>query len=249
MRRKAIAQLKFAAFALLATLLMMYSACENDFVEEYEPELNVFSVLKAFDTEHNVIVDRTFPINEPSGGLIEDAVVVLSGSDWNDTLVFSYSNNQYLSDPFFIAPLDTCELMVASEGLDTLTGVTVIPGYFTIISPAHYDTVTLQDTIVITKSENAALYSCFLHEDQTGYGTRFWYEPDAVDSLIRIPMGRYLDFFPAGYFTLYIVACDPNVYEYYFASGDTVQQGGVTGGVGLFGSTCGNAVFAYMASE
>jgi hypothetical protein len=135
---------------------------------------------------------------------------------------------------------------VVKDGLDTLTGVTVVPDYFTIVSPVHYDTVTLQDTIVITKSENAALYSCFLHADLTGYGTFFWHQPDPFDSLIHIPMGEYLDFFPSGYFTLYVVAYDPNCYEYYFASGDTAQQAGVTGGIGLFGSTCGNGVFAYM---
>lgn len=242
-------QSKLGAPVLVAMLLLIHSACENDFVEEYEPELNVFSVLNAFETQHRVIVDRTYTMDEPSGGLIEDAFVVLSGHDWMDTLVFSYGTGNYHSDPFFIAPLDTCELMVAREGLDTLTGVTVIPGYFTIVSPAHYDTVTLQDTIVITKSEHAALYSCFLHEDVTGYGTFFWHEPDPFDSLIQIPMDQYLDFFPTGYFTLYVVAYDPSCYEYYFASGDTAQQAGVTGGVGLFGSTCGNGVFAYMTAQ
>ena len=242
-------QCKFAALFLMAAVLLIHTACENDFVEEYDPELNVFSVLNAFETEHKVLVDRTYTMDEPTGGLIEDALVVLSGSDWIDTLVFSYGISQYLSDPFFIAPLDTCEIMVAWEGLDTLTGTTVVPGYFSIVSPAHYDTVTLQDTIVITKSENAALYSCFLQVDLTGYSTFFWYQPDPFDSLINIPMDEYLDFFPSGYFTLYVVAYDPNCYEYYFASGDTAQQAGVIGGLGLFGSTCGNGVFAYMAAQ
>jgi hypothetical protein len=134
MRRKVIVQSRFVALVLMAMLLLIYSACENDIVEEYDPELNVFAVLNAFASEHQVIVDRTYTMDEPSGGPIEDALVVLSGHDWIDTLEFSYASGRYLSDPFFLAPLDTCELMVAKDGLDTLTGVTIIPGYFTIVS-------------------------------------------------------------------------------------------------------------------
>ena len=249
MRIKVIMQSKFLIPARMVMLLLLCSACENDIVEEYDPQLNVFAVLNAFASEHQVVVDRTYTMDEPSGGPIEDALVVLSGHDWIDTLEFSYATGRYLSDPFFLTPLDTCELMVAKDGLDTLTGVAIIPGYFTIVSPAYYDTISLQDTIVITKSENVALYSCFFYEDLTGYSTFFWHEPDPYDSLVQIPIDEYLDFFPPEYFTLYVVAYDPNCFEYYFGSGDSIQQAGVTGGVGLFGSTCENATFAYMLSQ
>jgi hypothetical protein len=186
----------------------------------------------------HVLVDRTYRLEEQSGLPIDDALVVLSGNGFIDTLVFNYANYRYWTSPFGIAPLDTYQLMVAKDGFDTVTAVTTVPGYFTILYPWYSDTITLQDTMVIGRSANAAVYSCF-----------FWYEPAPLDSLIQIPIGEYLDSPPPGRYAITAVAYDSNVYEYYFTEDDSIRQAGITGGVGLFGSTWSAHSSAYLIVE
>jgi hypothetical protein len=54
---------------------------------------------------------------------------------------------------------------------------------------------------------------------------------------VQIPVADYWEEPLEGYYTIYIASYDSNFYEYYLVEGDSIKQAGVTGGVGLFGST------------
>jgi hypothetical protein len=214
--------------------------------EEFEPQLNIFGVLSNLYQRHEIIVDRTYAIDEPSGPVIDDALVILSEDTFTDTLEFSYSNERYFTEPIILDPLTTYDLIVGKEGFDTVYAATTIPGDFTIFFPLYTDTITLQDTILFEQSAGAALYSLTFIPYVGGFGPSFLYEPDPLDSLVQIPVGEYVDEHCVGRFQIYISAYDSNYYEYYFVEADSVAQAGVTGGVGLFGSTWSEATSAYV---
>ena len=234
---------------LFALLLSVFIACENTPETEFEPQLNIVAVLTNIFQIQEIIVDRTYSLDEPSGPVIDDALVILTGNGYIDTLEFSYTSQRYLSTPLNVVPQTTYELVVEKEGFDTLTAVTTVPGDFTVFQPVGDDTFTLQDTIVFTQSEGAALYSLIFVHYTGGFGPSFLYEPDPLDTLVRIPVGDYVDGQCIGLFTLYILACDSNYYEYHHVFDDSVKQAGVTGGVGLFGSTWAEATGAYVLFE
>ncbi len=228
------------------SLLLLHNGCENDVDLQYEPQLNVFGVLSNLQQSQEIIVDRTYRIDEPAGPVIDDAFVVLSRNNFSDTLEFSYANERYISGPFTLLPEVTHELLVVKEGFDTLHAATTMPGNFTIFFPVYGDTLTLQDTIRLTQSIGAALYSIAFTQNTGGYGPFAWHEPDPSDTLIQIPVGEYWDEPVEGYFTIYIAAYDSNFYDYYFAEDDSIIQAGVTGGVGLFGSTWTRVTSSYV---
>lgn len=234
---------------LFAILLSAFIACENKPETEFEPQLNIVAVLTNIVQIQEIIVDRTYSIDEPSGPVIDDALVILMGNGYVDTLDFSYSSQRYLSAPLNLVPRTTYEVIVEKDGFDTLTAETTVPGDFTVFQPVGDDTFTLQDTIVFTQSEGAALYNFIFVHYTGGFGPSFLYEPDPLDTLVRIPVGEYVNEQCIGLFTIYILACDSNYYEYFHVFDDSVKQAGVTGGVGLLGSTWAEATGAFVIFE
>lgn len=240
---------KYCVLLGLFILLSLNSTCNDNVIDEYEPQLSVFTVFSNTQVVQEIIVDRTYRIDEPAGPVIDDAIVVLSTSGRVDTLEFSYSSERYLTAPFNLMPGDTYDLMVAKDDFDTLHAATTVPAAFTIFFPVFGDTLTLEDTISLTRSAGAAIYSLsFIHETG-GFGPFFWYEPNSLDTIVQIPVSRYLDEPCEGYFTIYIAAYDSNFYEYYQSEGDSIIQAGVTGGVGLFGSALTRTTLTYVLFE
>jgi hypothetical protein len=239
-------QSRYCALLGLFILLLLCSTCNDSVVDEYKPQLSVFTIFSNTQVVQEIIVDRTYGIDEPAGPLIDDAIVVLSTSGRVDTLEFSYSSERYLTTPFNLMPGDTYDLMVAKDGFDTLLATTTVPDTFTIFFPIFGDTLMLEDTISLTRSAGAALYSLsFIHETG-GFGPFFWHEPNPLDTIVQVPVSRYLNEPFEGYFTIYIAAYDSNFYEYYQSEGDSIIQAGVTGGVGLFGSAWTRATLTYV---
>jgi len=242
-------QSKYLTLLHIALLLVIISACENEIVDDYEPELNVLSVLNDMTSIQTVYVDRTYSMYDTAGGLIEDALVIMSAGSYVDTLDFIHETGMYWTDAFNIVPLATYELTVIKEGFDTLTGTTTVPASFVIIHPAFNDTISFQDTIVFAKSEKAGVYGCVLRHEMINFATFFYHEPDPLDSIIQLPIGEHLESAPPGRYVIYISAYDSNFYEYHFGLGDSILQAGVTGGVGCFGSIRTEGTVAYILAD
>lgn len=231
---------------LLPAVLLISSKCETYPDIDYDPQFNVFGILSNAQQRQEILVDRTYQVDEPSGPVIDDALVILSKDDLIDTLEFLITSDRYVSDPFTLQPESTYYLLVAREDFDTLCAATTIPGNFTISFPVYGDTLTLQDTITLTRSEGAAIYSIAFSQGTGGFGPFAWYEPVPSETLVQIPVADYWEEALEGYYTIYVTACDSNFYEYYLAEGDSIIQAGVTGGVGLFGSAWTRATSTYV---
>ena len=237
---------KFFFTWLLPGVLLISSKCETYPDIDYAPQLNVFGILNNAQQRQEILVDRTYQIDEPSGPVIDDALVILSKDNLVDTLEFAIMNDRYVSDPFTLQPESTYYLLVVRDNFDTLRAATTIPGNFTILYPVYGDTLTLQDTINLTRSEGALIYSVAFSQGTTGFGPFTWFEPLPSDTLVQIPVADYWEEALEGYYTIYITACDSNCYEYFLAEGDSIIQAGVTGGVGLFGSAWTRATSTYV---
>jgi hypothetical protein len=208
--------------------------CERSAVETYDPQLNIYSVLHSDHVSQSVIVDRTYRMDEPAGDFIDDALVILSSWASVDTLTFDQGSNAYWAYNVVVQPLSEYSLTVARDGFDTVHAHTTVPGPFTIIYPQHYDTVTFNDTIVLTISDSAAVYGVSFGDE---FGM-FFEVPDTTDSLMLLPLAQVFSGWSPGNFfcRIWVAACDSNFYHYYEAFDHDPEKTGVTGGVGLFGS-------------
>ncbi|MCK4755402.1 DUF4249 family protein [candidate division WOR-3 bacterium] len=237
---------------ILAVLFIILISCEKSLFEEYEPELNIFCLLECHLVSYiTVTVDRTYRMDEPSDEYIDDALVILSGPNSVDTLQFIPEDSVYHSPyPLLIQPEKTYQLTVVKEGFDTLIAQTKTPGNFSIVYPQSHDTLTISDTIILTKSSGAPYYYGYF-TDENDYKIPFWYVPDTLDSLVRIPIPFYLTFAQSGYYRIEILACDENYYQYsqFKPEQDSVLQAGVTGGVGVFASYRTRYVYVYFVLE
>lgn len=237
---------------IIVVLIIIFISCEKPLFEEYEPELNIFCLLECYSFGYiTVIVDQTYRMDEPSDGYIEDALVIFSGPNSVDTLQFIPWDSTYHSVyPFRIEPEKTYQLTVVKEGFDTVIAQTKTPGNFNIVYPQYYDTLTISDTIILTKSSGAPYYYGYF-TDENDYKIPFWYEPDTLDTLVRIPIPFYLTFAQSGYYTIEILACDENYYQYsqFKPEQDSVLQAGVTGGVGVFASYQYRSMHVYFVLE
>lgn len=237
---------------IIVVLFTILISCEKSLFEEYEPQLNVFCLLECVPYHYiTVIVDRTYRMDEPSDGYIDDALVILSGPNSVDTLQFIPEDSAYHTvHAFWIKPEKTYQLTVIKEGFDTVIAHTKTPGNFNIVYPQRRDTLTLSDTIILTKSSGAPYYYGYF-TDENDYKIPFWYVPDTLDTLVRIPIPFYLTFAHSGYYTIEILACDENYYQYsqFNPDQDSVLQAGVSGGVGVFASYQTQSVHVYFVLE
>lgn len=236
---------------ILAVLFIILISCEKSPFEEYEPQLNIFCLLQCPSLGYTtVIVDQTYRMDEPSNGYIDDALVILAGPNSVDTLQFLPEDSVYYSPYSLIRPEETYQLTVIKQGFDTVIAQTKTPGSFSIVYPHSNDTLTISDTIILTKSSGAPYYHGYF-TDVNDYKIPFWYVPDTLDTLVRIPIPFYLTFAHSGYYRIKILACDENYYQYsqFKPEQDSVLQAGVTGGVGVFASYQTQAVHVYLVLE
>jgi len=237
---------------IIVVLFIILISCEKSLFEEYKPELNIFCLLQCLSLGYTkVTVDRTYRMDEPSNEYIDDALVILSGPNYVDTLQFIPEAGAYHPvHPFWIEPEKTYQLTVMKEGFDTVIAQTKTPGNFSIVYPQSLDTLTISDTIILTKSSGAPYYYGYF-TDENDYKIPFWYVPDTLDTLVRIPIPFYLTFAHSGYYRIEILACDENYYQYsqFKPEQDSVLQAGITGGVGVFASYQYRSVHVYFVLE
>ncbi len=231
-----------------AIISILIAVCCNSVSDIYEPELNIYCLLWCPTSHYTVLVDRTYEMRESSGDYISDALVILSDPYSVDTLQYMPADSAYHPRyPLNIVPEAIYELTVIKEGFNTVTAETKTPGNFNILYPQPFDTLTVSDTIILTKSSGAHYYWGYFID--VNYNLiPFWYVPDTLDSLIRIPVPFYLHFAHSGWYDIEIQACDNNYYLYsqFGTEQDSVLQAGVTGGVGVFASRLAREVHVYL---
>ena len=218
-------------------------------VEEgiYDPEFNVYAMLYSWKPLHEIIVDRTYRMDELSQQYVDDAAVILSTTGFRDSLVFYPTTETYVSTPHDLQPGATYELLVAKEGLDTLYGSTTVPGDFIILN-ASLDTLILTDSITFLSSTGCAIYEITVLEITTFLTYHTYYAPDPHDT-IAVMLGDIVYTIPSSIYEIGITALDSNYYHYYFEPPDSIHTAGVSGGVGMFGSSWTVSKQFYIVTE
>jgi hypothetical protein len=240
-------------------LFFLLAACEVTPSEQFTPQLVVHGLVLAGSPTVQANINRTYAIDDTFDTIFPGA----SGVVWRrkDTWPVAnsvrdvYATEELQSRP---APGDTFGIRIAKDGLDTVYGHTVIPDSFRILFPREFDTVTMSDSMVWTRSRNCAgYYMSFRSVDQ---GDTFYYSlaipndtsGNNFDSLVfTLPQMVFLYQFKPGRHTLRVYALDTNYFDWVRAGGFGFGMGApetthLSGGLGVFGSGVGESVRVYV---
>ncbi|MDD2889599.1 MAG: DUF4249 family protein [bacterium] len=229
---------------LLLVLALFTAGCEHSAVENYNNVLNVFSVLKQGKSIQIVRVDRTYKLTEQSQKCIENAMVILSGNSFTDTL--SLSDSLYVStDSIVLNPMDTINICVKANGFDNISGTTIIPDSFIILHPANNDTVTRWDSVVVKTNLNDFYFFTVYKEDSI-FIPQISVSP-GPDSLIKLRFA-IVDTLDSGNYRIKIKAYDENYFKYLppGMSSSGYNPSGLSGGFGVFGSVSTKEIHLYL---
>ncbi len=233
---------KFISFLTFLILFFYVFNCNTITDTDYDNQLNICGVLRS-DLKHNAIyqevnIDQTFKMSEKTTYIIDDAMVTLfNQNDQHEYILFYDMNRDCYNTQCLFNPEDTVSITVAKQGLDTLCGLTIIPGPISVMHPSDNDTITFDDSLVLKICDNGAMYYGY-GENISFFTDRIeaYYLPEENDSTIVVPLRGFGDYLGAGYYHFLFVVFDSNYYNY-FIDNDSIVSAGVTGGIGLFGSS------------
>lgn len=235
-------------FALITLAFILIISCEKSPYEEYEPQLNIYCFLRNDKPQQEVIVDRTYKIDEVAKFDLEDVCVILSGNGQCDTLVQRDDSIGIFSTrgSFLMIPDTSYDIKVSAKDFASLTGTTTMPDSFKIISPLLGDTVDYySDTLCIAKNRiDDIFFISYIYQD-TLYP--FWWVGSSDTNVLKL---AYLQFIPprSGEYTIKIMKADSNFFNYTFhINNDSLICCGVAGGLGLFGSAWVESVRVFIA--
>jgi hypothetical protein len=234
---------------------IIFWGCEKPPSEEYDPELNVFCLLRTDAIEQWVRVERSFRMHETSDRYLEDVTVILSGDNFSDTLIArDDTSGIYLTtDSIDIDTLQNYFLFVSAQGYDTVDGHTSVPGGFKILDPEVGDTLYSEELeqIIVKKSKNAKGYHVMIGvRDSMEDEYVEWMESQDTtsDSTISFPFFWVTNMTAPG--ILIVAAVDTNYFDYYWKGiwgeeGVRVEEG-IEGGLGVFGSAVVESVHVFI---
>ena len=243
-------------------LWLFLAACEVSPSEQFTPKLVVHGLVRPGLPAVQANINRTYAIDEPFDTMFPGVSgVVWRGSDtWSlaSTTRDFYATSELEPWP---APGDTFGIRVAKDGFDTVYGHTVVPDSFRILFPPRGDTVTINDSMVWTRSRNCAGY--YMSLQSVDRGDTFYYGlaiPNDTtggdfDSLVfTLPQMVFLYQFEPGKHTLRVYALDTNYFDWVSAGGfgpgtNTGETTHLSGGIGVFGSGVGESVEVYVKTD
>jgi hypothetical protein len=218
-------------------LFLLLAACEVSPSEQFTPQLVVHGFVTAKGASVTANINRTYAIDESFDTMFPD----VNGVVWRGS--------------------DTCCIRVAKDGFDTVYGHTVVPDSFRLLFPLGGDTVSINDSMVWTRSRSCAgYYMSFRSVDQ---GDTFYYSlaipndttGNNLDSLrFKFPQMVFLYQFKPGIHTLRVYALDTNYFDWVSAGGFGFGSGTgetihLSGGLGVFGSMVGESVKVVVRTD
>jgi hypothetical protein len=225
---------------IFGSIVIFFTACPKTPAENFQSQLNVFSVIRSDAAQQVVRIDRTYAMEDTTDYDLQYAFATITGDTFCDTLDYVNWRN-FVSDLYLpVEPQHTYKIMVAADGLDTLRGETTVPGVFTVIFPQDGDTVFNDDTILIRKSLGGKVYEFRLYQNDTLPSMVASFPDFLSDSLFRFPVSEL--FLGSGDWRLQIAAYDSNYFNYQYKYDDEYPQCGVQGGLGAFCSAYVNSV-------
>jgi hypothetical protein len=243
-------------------LVLLLAACEEAPSELFTPQLVVHGLVLAGSSSVQANINRTYAIDEPFDAMFPDVNgVVWRGSDtWP---LLNAARDVYATGPLQSrpAPGDTFGIRTAKDGFDTVYGRTVVPDSFRILFPLEGDTVSINDSMVWTRSRNCAGY--YMSLQSIDRGDTFYYSlalpndtsGNNLDSTIfKFPQMVFLYQFEPGRHTLRVYALDTSYFDWASAGGFGPGSGAsettqLSGGLGVFGSGVGESVGVYVRTD
>jgi hypothetical protein len=243
-------------------LVLLLAACEEAPSELFTPQLVVHGLVLAGSSSVQANINRTYAIDEPFDAMFPDVNgVVWRGSDtWP---LLNAARDVYATGPLQSrpAPGDTFGIRIAKDGFDTVYGRTVVPDSFRILFPLEGDTVSINDSMVWTRSRNCAGY--YMSLQSIDRGDTFYYSlalpndtsGNNLDSTIfKFPQMVFLYQFEPGRHTLRVYALDTSYFDWASAGGFGPGSGAsettqLSGGLGVFGSGVGESVGVYVKKD
>lgn len=225
--------------------VVFFIACPKTHDADFQSQLNVFGVMRSDLGVQQLIIDRTYVMEDTTGYDLQNVIATMSGDTFCDTLHLKSVNGVGIFTGYFypVEPQQTYKIMVAADGLDTLRGETTVPGAFTFIFPQSGDTVFPDDTILIKKSLSGKVYEFQLFQNDTIPFSYMSFPDFLPDTLFRFPASEL--YFGEGYNRMQIAAYDSNFFNYQYSSNE-YPQCGVRGGLGAFCSAYVNSVEFYF---
>jgi len=243
-------------------LWLLLAACEVSPSEQFTPKLVVHGLVRVGLPVVQANINRTYAIDEPFDTMFPG----VSGVVWrgSDTWPLANSTRDVYSTPElepWPAFGDTLGIRIAKDGFDTVYGHTVVPDSFRILFPRAGDTVSINDSMVWTRSCNCAGY--YMSLQSVDRGDTFYYSlavpndtsGNNFDSLaFTLPQMVFLYQFEPGKHTLRVYALDTNYFDWVSAGGfgpgtNTGETTYLSGGIGVFGSGVGESVEVYVKTD
>jgi hypothetical protein len=243
-------------------LVLLLAACEVTPSEQFKPQLVVEGLVRAGYPVVQVSINRTYRMDEPFDTIFPGADGVIW--HWPYTRPLANTTRDFYSTGVphpGPAPGDTFGIRVAKDGFDTVYGQTVVPDSFRLLFPLGGDTVSINDSMVWTRSRSCAGYYMSLRSvDQ---GDTFYYSlaipndttGNNLDSLrFKFPQMVFLYQFKPGIHTLRVYALDTNYFDWVSAGGfgfgsGTGETTHLSGGLGVFGSMVGESVKVVVRTD
>ncbi len=258
--------LLFSSLALL--LLLSLAGCPFPGDTEFQPQLVLHCLLRTGTSPVRAKVNHNYKIDQPFDSVFADARIVITSRAGQWSFNHIAGDSYTTTVPVPVQSGDTYQIVVTHPDYDTIRATTVVPGPFTITYPRPGDTVSINDSMVWTRSQGA-----------NGYYMAFR-EPSARDTFywdILIPNDSFGEFYdphfvriPAMFFlytmmpppdsppracTLRLWALDTNYY-YWIDEGRIAGDGEslrsrsrIFGGLGVFGSAVAEELPIFVRSD
>ncbi len=252
--------LRLAALGLCLSLFL--TACEKTQSELFKPQLVVHGLVRAGYPGVQVNINRSYAIDEPFDTMFPGA----SGLVWRGTDTWSLVN--YARDAYetrepgpWPASGDTFGVRIAKDGFDTVYGRTVVPDSFRILFPREGDTVSMNDSMVWTRSRNCAGYDMSITviagPDTSFFDLAMPNDTTAgnLDSTVfRLSQMFFLYQVEPGIHVLRLYALDTSYFDWVSAGGFGFGGGGgdtthLVGGLGVFGSAVVESLTVYVRTD
>ncbi|MCX6844685.1 MAG: DUF4249 family protein [candidate division WOR-3 bacterium] len=245
----------------LAVVILLVAACERNESELYEPVLVAHCLILTGTGVPSADINQTYAIGDSASLDFPGANVTLKRGQRTWTLRHAGNDRYVAEDTLTVVYGDTFYLEVTKPGFDTVTGTTVVPDTFSILSPRDGDTVSASDRLRWNPSRGCHGY----------YGSirRATPRGDTFDMSIFVPADStdeglpltFLASLPSGEIALRLLALDRN-YSQWMEAGQG-QMGGslgglggnsgdgstLSGGIGVLGSASACSVRVYLTNQ
>jgi hypothetical protein len=240
-------------------LLLLLAACEHAPSEQFTPQLVPHGLLFEGEYTVQVNINRSYAIDEQFDSLFPGAAAVIRRGQDSWTLA-NHERDVYssaLAEP--VASGETFSIRVAKDGFDTVFARTVVPDTFSILYPRDGDTVTLNDSMVWTRSRSCAGYYMSVRNVR-GQDTFYFdiaYPNDTTmgnydSTRVMIPQMLFLYGWVPGEHRLRLCALDTNYYAWVGGGGGFgggADSSLVPGGFGVLGSAVLREVMVYVKPD